>query len=191
MATIALYGGSFNPPHAGHMLAAAYVLQAAPVDGLWVLPVFRHALDKALTVGFDDRVQLCRLAFGWLGDGVQVRDDERGGNGRTLDLVRRLHQVHPGHHFRLVLGSDILHERHRWHCFDDLARLAPPLLLRRGGFDVPDDCPYDVLPISLPDVRSRDLRTRLAARQSVAGLLPLSVERAIVASGLYLQAASL
>lgn len=185
MATLALYGGSFNPPHIGHVLAATYVLQAAAVDALWVLPVWRHALHKAIEVDFDTRLQLCRCAFAWLGDRVQVRDDERGGSGRTLDLLQGLQARHPQHQFRLVLGSDILAERARWHRFDELARLAPPILLRRGGFVVPQDCPYQVLPIALPDVRSSEIRDQLAVGRSVAGWLPDAVAVAVQRGNLY------
>lgn len=185
MATIAIYGGSFNPPHVGHVLAAAYVLQTAAVDAVWVLPVWRHALDKAISVDFETRLRLCRLGFAVLGDHVAVRDDERGGSGRTLDLVTALQARYPADRFRLILGSDILAERDRWHRFDDLARLAPPILLRRSGFDVPADCPYEVLPVALPDVQSSALRALLAAGQPVAGWLPTAVAHCIAAHGLY------
>ncbi|MBM4342510.1 MAG: nicotinate (nicotinamide) nucleotide adenylyltransferase [Deltaproteobacteria bacterium] len=190
MATIAIFGGSFNPVHAGHVLAATYVAQAAAVDAVWVLPVWRHALDKAIGVDFETRLQLCRIGFAVLGDRVQVRDDERGGTGRTIDLVRDLGLRYPDHAFRLMVGSDILAEVHRWHRFDDLARLAPPLLLLRGGFAVPATCPYQVLPIALPDVRSSELRARLAKGESVAGWVPDAVGCAIRERGLYREAAA-
>ena len=60
---IALYGGSFNPPHAGHLLVTAYVLATCEVDGLWLMPAFRHPFGKELAP-FEDRVEMCRRIAG-------------------------------------------------------------------------------------------------------------------------------
>ena len=63
MPEIALFGGSFDPPHVGHLLAAAYVLATEPVDELWLVPVFEHPLGKKPAAPFEHRVELCeRLA---------------------------------------------------------------------------------------------------------------------------------
>ena len=58
---IALFGGSFNPPHVGHMMAAYYVIATRPVDKLWLMPAYRHPFGKRLAP-FDDRVKMCELA---------------------------------------------------------------------------------------------------------------------------------
>ena len=63
--TIAIFGGSFNPPHVAHVLAAAYVLSTAEIDRLLVVPTFRHPFAKALA-SYEDRVAMCSLAMGWL-----------------------------------------------------------------------------------------------------------------------------
>ena len=62
---VALFGGSFNPPHMGHVLAVAYVLGVGLVDRVLVVPVFEHALGKQL-VPFQHRLEMARRAFGWL-----------------------------------------------------------------------------------------------------------------------------
>ena len=56
MPEIALFGGSFDPPHVGHLLAAAYVLATEPVDELWFVPVLQHPLGKPLLASFEHRV---------------------------------------------------------------------------------------------------------------------------------------
>ena len=58
MPEIALFGGSFDPPHVGHLLAAAYVLATEPVDELWLVPVFEHPLGKKPAAPFEHRVEL-------------------------------------------------------------------------------------------------------------------------------------
>ena len=66
---VALFGGSFNPPHVAHQLAALYVLETAPVDELWFVPAFEHAFGKPLAP-FDDRLAMCELAAAALGPRV-------------------------------------------------------------------------------------------------------------------------
>jgi len=63
---VAIYGGSFNPPHVAHQLAALYVLETQPVDELWFVPCFKHPFEKALE-SFEDRLEMCRRAAAPLG----------------------------------------------------------------------------------------------------------------------------
>ena len=83
--TIAIYGGSFDPPHVAHVLGAAYVLSASGVDALWVLPTAQHAFAKSLSP-FSIRMELARRAFAIFGDRVEVRDYEASidAGGSTL-----------------------------------------------------------------------------------------------------------
>src|SRR5258708_12302536 len=129
MPEIALFGGSFDPPHIGHLLAAAYVLSTEPVDELWLLPVHEHPLGKKMAASFDHRVELCEKAAR---DLKRVRvsraEEELGGEGRTVDLLEHLHAAHPQHRWALVLGADLAAERSQWKRFDridPLARLVP------------------------------------------------------------------
>lgn len=183
--TIALLGGSFNPPHVAHVLAAAYVLSTQPVDALWVLPVDRHRLHKALHATFAQRLEMCRLAFGIL-PGVVVRDDERRNpSGATVDLLDLLQSEYPDTAFRLVIGTDLLAERHRWKDFDRLAQLAPPIILGRAGH-APDPAYADrTVPVVLPEVSSTAVRAALQRGQAVAGWLPREVVRYVAERGLY------
>ncbi len=179
---IALYGGSFDPPHLAHVLAVAGVLSAEDVDGVWVLPVFRHPLTKQPT-SWSQRLALCEAAFGLFGDAVQVRQDEAdlNGTGRTLDLITYLQAAHPDTTFRLMIGSDQLTNRHRWHRFDEVCRLAPPIVLGRP--DHPTPAPFEVA-FELPDMSSTAARTALQ-RGHVPSWLPREVRRRIRADRLY------
>jgi hypothetical protein len=79
MRSVALLGGSFNPPHVGHLLLAQYVLATAPVDELWLLPTFRHAFGKDLAP-YDDRLAMCELVAAELGP-RGAREPARGRAG--------------------------------------------------------------------------------------------------------------
>src|SRR5438445_11763492 len=105
---IALFGGSFDPPHVGHLLAAAYVLATEPVDELWFVPVAGHPLGKPLHAPFEHRAELCELAIADLGlrrARASRVEAELGGEGRTVDLLEHLHRAPPAHRWAPVLGS--------------------------------------------------------------------------------------
>jgi nicotinate-nucleotide adenylyltransferase len=170
-----LFGGTFDPPHVGHVLGVAWLLSALDAD-VWVEPVHRHVLGKA-PLPFPRRTEWCDLAFGIFGPRVTVRADEQrpGASGTTIDLVRHLQQHHPDRRFRLAVGSDILAERHRWVDFPGLIALAPLIVLPRPGFAVPDDVVGLIAPLELPDVSSTELRADWAAGKSLAGRVPAAV----------------
>ncbi|HRE90590.1 MAG TPA: nicotinate-nicotinamide nucleotide adenylyltransferase, partial [Myxococcota bacterium] len=106
---VALYGGSFDPPHNGHVLLATWVLSRAtpPLDALWLLPAAGHAFGKALTP-FQTRVAMLERAFAHLGPKVRVEPIENTlpTPSYTVDTVRALCAQHPGTEFSLIMGSD-------------------------------------------------------------------------------------
>ena len=180
---VALFGGSFNPPHLAHQLAALYVLETAPVDALWFVPAFEHAFGKPL-VPFEDRLAMCQLAASALGPRAEVSDVERaiGGRSLTLRTVRRLMELHPEHAFSLVIGSDLLAEVGGWYGGDELTRTIPFIVVGRpGGRAAGAGAPE----IMMPDVSSTAVRAALAAGRSVDALVPRAVLDYIRRKGLY------
>lgn len=172
--SIAVFGGSFDPPHVSHVMLAAYVLSVGEVDRLLVVPSWQHPLDKRARSSFDHRHRMCELAFELL-KGVDVSriEEELGGRSYTLRTLEELARRHPGTRLRLVMGADILGEVDHWHRFDRVAELAPPLVVGRAGVEVPG-C-WNVLPVELPPISSTAIRERLGRGESVRGLVPSSV----------------
>ena len=124
---VAIYGGSFDPPHLGHVLSVAWALSAADVDAVWIIPTWKHAFDKEHGAAFDQRMSMCELAFDLFQD-VQVSDIERrlGGVSRTLYTLHALESEHPDTVFRLLIGADVLPTTARWHQWDEVVKVAPP-----------------------------------------------------------------
>lgn len=189
---VALFGGSFNPPHVGHVLAVAYVLSTQPIEHVVVVPVFEHALGKRLAP-FEQRVDMARLAFAGL-KGVEVSslEAELGAPSRTLRTIEALERLHPDWRLRLVVGSDILGELAQWHAYDEIERRAPPLVITRAGAKV-----ATALPAMLPEVSSTRVRRLLVARRPDAldpeleASLPRAVREYIDAHDLYRENLSL
>src|SRR5512138_3250061 len=137
MARVALFGGSFNPPHVAHQLVALYVLETQPVDELWFVPTYAHPFGKQL-VAYEHRIAMCELAAAPLGPRVRVSRAEAELAARpgfvashTLDLVDLL--AARGHALRLVVGADILGEAASWYRWDDVIARAPLIVIGRAG----------------------------------------------------------
>jgi nicotinate-nucleotide adenylyltransferase len=180
---VAVFGGSFNPPHVGHVLAVVYALSTAPVDEVLVVPVYQHPFAKHLAP-FEDRLAMLRLALGWLPRvTVSTVEEELGGESRTLRTIEHLAATKPGWSLRLLVGADVLGDVSKWHRWDRIAELAPPLVLLRAGHD-------DLAgagPVLLPRVSSTEIRDALAAGDvdAVRALMPAKVLGHILTTGLY------
>ena len=173
---IALFGGSFDPPHLGHVLCATYALSVAEPDAVWVLPVHQHPWHKPLSP-FAQRLELARLAFAPLSR-VEVRDDEQHNpSGYTWDLLDHLDTLHPGTSWMLIGGSDTARDLPRWHRGGELARRVSIIPVPRRGFDAD--------PAALPEISSSQVRAQLAAGANVDSLVPAKVLRRIVELGAY------
>jgi nicotinate-nucleotide adenylyltransferase len=179
---VAIFGGSFNPPHVAHALACALLLSIEDVDRVLVIPTFRHPFAKALAP-FEDRLAMCELAMGWI-PGVEVSsvEAELGGESRTLHTLEHLTTKHPDWRLRLVIGGDVLAEAHRWYGFDAISAIAPPLVLGRAGVDV-----AGASRTLLPDVSSTQVRALVAAGawDELARLVPRRVLDHVRSRGLY------
>ncbi|HEY6561893.1 MAG TPA: nicotinate-nicotinamide nucleotide adenylyltransferase [Polyangiaceae bacterium] len=183
---VGFFGGSFDPPHVAHVLAVSYVLSVARFDRVLVVPVFDHAL-KVSHAPFAERLQMCRIALGWL-PGALVSDIEHelGHPSFTLRTLETLRARNPDWSLRLVIGSDVLFETHKWHAFAEVSELAPPFVLGRVGAE-------HALGRAgiLPDISSSRVRELLARRDDpevapeLAAVVPSGVLDFIDARGLY------
>jgi nicotinate-nucleotide adenylyltransferase len=179
---IALFGGSFNPPHVAHQMVALYVLETAPVDQVWFVPCWKHPFHKPLAP-FDNRLRMCELACKGLGTRARVTEIERtiGGPSRTLITVRRLRKLHPNHNFSLIIGSDLADEVPSWYRSADLQALVPFIVIGRRAAKYA----ADYSPITMPEVSSTEVRNLLRAGKSPEGLVPRAVLDYIYRHGLY------
>jgi len=192
MSRVALFGGSFNPPHVAHQMVALYVLETQPVDELWFVPTYSHPFGKAL-VDYEHRIAMCEIAAAPLGPRVQVSRAEAELAARpgfvashTLDLVD--HAIAAGHAPRLVIGADILHEAAKWHRWDDVVARAPLIVVGRGGHAPPPGAAARAVraPVTMPEISATHIRDLLARGDSgVAGLVPRDVLRYIAHHHLY------
>ena len=165
---VAVYGGSFDPPHVAHQLAIELVMSCGKVDRVLIVPVYEHAFQKSLAA-FEHRVRMCELAMLDSGHAeVSSIESRLKHPNYTLDTLRALLAEHPDYELRLVVGADVLRDVAKWHKFDEVKRLAPVLPLGRAGVAC-----ADAPPARLPDVSSSQIRRWLRGRPAASVSEPL------------------
>jgi nicotinate-nucleotide adenylyltransferase len=181
---IGVLGGSFDPPHCGHVLLAAYALAVAPIDGVLIVPAFAHPFGKRMAP-FPQRLAMASLAFATLDPARTVVCDvesELNPPSYTWRTLERLSERLPGAQLRLLVGSDIVRDTAKWARFDRVEALAPLFVIGRGGHDA---LAAESAPLELPEVSSTEVRRRLRAGASVHGLVPTAVAEHVAREGLY------
>lgn len=173
---VALFGGSFDPPHLGHVLASCYARVVAQVDEVWILPVAKHAYGKPLSP-WEQRWRLCEAAFTSL-PFIRLCDDERrNAGGYTIDLIEHLRRQHPQHQWLLVGGTDTARDLPNWHRGAELITMIGIIPVPRRG--------YDDHPAALPQISSSLVRERAGRQEDIADLVPPSVAELISREGWY------
>ncbi|MBQ3257373.1 MAG: nicotinate (nicotinamide) nucleotide adenylyltransferase [Oscillospiraceae bacterium] len=132
---IALFGGSFNPPHLGHVEAARSVVSMVQPDRLLIMPtcVSPHKIMAEDTPSPDVRKQLCELAFGEI-EQAEVSDLEmrREGKSYTADTLAQLKELYPEDTLVLIMGTDMILSLETWYRPETIMELAEIAVLLRG-----------------------------------------------------------
>lgn len=138
MANIGIYGGSFNPPHKGHILAAVQCKRALGLDRVLVIPAAVPP-HKQLSDGSPDaatRLAMTELAVSGL-DGFEVSDMElrRAGPSYTADTLRELTARYPGDTLYLMMGTDMFLSFAEWRAPEQIAQMAKLVCFARSAVD--------------------------------------------------------
>ena len=196
-ARVGVFGGSFDPPHVGHLLAASDAADALALDRVLFVPAAQQPL-KADRRQAPAAVRLAMVEALVDGDprfGVERAEIERGGLSYTVDTLASLAARWPGGELVLLAGADVLATFARWREPQRIRQLATLVVLTRGdaagaagdpgaGPDLPGGPPV-FLPTRRVDVSSTEVRARVAAGRPVRGFVPDAVAAIIRGTGLY------
>lgn len=184
---LGVYGGAFDPPHLGHLVAASDACDVLRLDRLLWIPSAVHPL-KAVRTAAALRLEMVRAAIA--GDPRFGADDlelRRTGPSYTVDTLRELRAREPRATLVFLTGADNLADLPRWREPDEIARLATLAVVSRAGETVPAGGPYPAVavPVTRVDVSSTEVRRRVAAGQSIRYLVPEAVRAVIERERLY------
>ena len=199
MGVIGVFGGTFDPPHLGHLAAAQEAIDVAGLDRVLFVPSQQNPLKQAIVSSSTEH----RLAMTVLAIGDDARfelsraDVGREGPSYTVDLLQRLKdELGPGQDLAFIAGMDVLHELHRWRDPLRLLDLARLLIVQRPGQETlrPEEVDQRVpgasrrISIILTPgvaISASELRERVAAGRPIRYLVPDAVAAYIHEHGLY------
>ncbi|WP_176014329.1 nicotinate (nicotinamide) nucleotide adenylyltransferase [Victivallis sp. Marseille-Q1083] len=198
---IAFFGGTFDPPHCGHLQLAAAVLAGDFTDRVWLVPAYAppHKQGQAVS-SYEDRLAMLQLATAGQRD-VAVSDFERQvrlSPSFTLEILDRLRQRQPQDRFQLLIGSDSLQMLHSWHRAAELVREFEIIVYPRSGA-LPDRAELsahwpsetvDRLAASIKKlpffrISSTEIRKKVANGEKVSNFIPEAVAKYIEEKKLY------
>ncbi len=189
---VGIFGGTFNPPHIGHLLIAEWMLGEFELNRvLWIPAAQSPFKANRETVDPAHRMEMVRCAVQG-NPSFDVSDCEirRGGTSYTIDTVRHLSESRPSDEFFLLMGSDSLQGFPRWKDARAIAELVDLLVFKRPGDPDPPIPEYAADKVRfaeapLIEISSTRIRERCRARQSVRYLVADAVRVYIEARGLY------
>ena len=201
MAELGILGGTFNPPHVGHLVMVQEALDQLGLERVVLMPVAAPPHKEALAdPGADVRLELCELATaGMPRVGVSGLEIERGGASYTVDTLRALHERVPEHALTFIVGGDMAHSLPSWREPEAVLALARLAVAERDGLRR-EDIAQRLDPLhsgdrvaffDMPrlDLSSSAIRERVATGRSIRFLVPDPVIEAIQSRSLYRQAA--
>ncbi|MFM8982221.1 MAG: nicotinate-nucleotide adenylyltransferase [Spartobacteria bacterium] len=181
---IGLFGGSFDPIHHGHLILARDAMEQLGLAKVIFIPanISPHKLDHPPAPAAARCEMVAAAIAGEPRFEMDTCEVEREGVSFAVDTVRRMIERHPATDFFYFIGEDNLAALHTWKEIEELRRLAPFVVLARGG--TPTETEFPVVTRHI-DISSTDIRKRIAAGLPVRYLLPDTTCEIIQRLGLY------
>jgi nicotinate-nucleotide adenylyltransferase len=189
---IGLFGGTFDPPHTGHLIVAQDALIRLGLDRLIFIPAATppHKQDREITPA---AIRLAMLRAATAEDPRFEVDDlelRRGGPSYTVDTLRTYLTAQPDAELFLIVGADQYEEMHTWHEANEVRRLARLAVLSRAGCEAQQAKErVAAVPVTRIDISATDIRKRIRAHEPIRYLVPVAVEELITRHRLYRSAA--
>jgi nicotinate-nucleotide adenylyltransferase len=178
---IGVFGGTFDPPHVGHLVTAVNVRHSLGLERVLLVVANRPWQKVGMRPISDalDRLALVEAAVRGV-EGLEASSIEidRGGDSYTADTLAELHALHPGSELLLVLGADAVAGLGTWERADEVRDLASLVVVDRPGAPtatVPDGWRGTRVEVPRLEISSTDLRERVADGRPLEFLLPPAV----------------
>ena len=193
---ILLYGGSFDPPHNGHLNNLRAAADRVRPDKIVVMPAGTSPFKEGTNASGALRLEMCRCFAALEVSGWEVAQAAAGSRNYTVLTLEMLARENPGAILYLAIGSDMLLSFEGWHRWQDILRIARVVVTSRDIGDAPalhakakqlDPSGGRILfaPVQALPMSSSQLRARLAAGEECEAELPEEVRSVIRREGLY------
>lgn len=194
---IGVYGGSFNPPHNGHLYLATEVSKRLGLDKVIIIPSnISPQKDNNGNIDPMHRINMCKEVFSHSLFEISSLEIDRGGKSYTVDTLTALKELYPESDLYLFMGSDMLLSFHSWYRYSDILKMCTICAISREdekNADVLENYAetvlsdgkvliFDVAPI---EVSSSLVRENIRNGKSCIGLISEKTEKYIKENNLY------
>ena len=186
---IALYFGSFNPVHVGHLIIANTIISSIELDQLWFVVSPQNPLKPQVALLNEyHRKHLIDLSI----DGERkLKTSNVEFNlpkpSYTIDTLTYLTEKHPSHNYSIVMGSDSYSNLDKWKNYELLIKSYRLIIYRRTGYEVPANLPGNIYAVDAPllEISSTHIRELVRNNKSIKFLVPDVVKEEIERSHYY------
>ncbi len=191
---VGIFGGTFNPPHIGHLIVAEFIREEFELDKIIFVPCasppHKQNLDYlSQLVEPEHRFEMVKIAIKG-NPFFEVSDIEikRGGISYTIDTINQMLERFPSYNFYLLLGVDQFRDFHLWRKPDEIVKKVQLIVFNRPGFVIFESrfSPFaKFATIPNVDISASTIRFRIKSGKSIKYLVPPEVEEYIYQNGLY------
>lgn len=187
MKKVGILGGTFDPPHFGHLLIANEVLSTLQLDEIWFMPNQEPPhKKKSESIKNEERLQMLELAVeGNAAFKVETIELHRQGPSYTVDTMKMINAQYLDHQFFFIIGADMIEYLPKWHKIDELIKLVQFVGVERPSYSRQTDYPVLYVDVPAMDVSSSMIRDRVRNGRTVRYLLPDMVINYIKEKHLY------
>ncbi|NHN30982.1 nicotinate-nucleotide adenylyltransferase [Paenibacillus agricola] len=191
---VGIMGGTFDPVHIGHLVAAQHACEQANLDEVWFMPthVPPHKVEAPKATPEQRWAMVCRAVEEHSHFRPFDMELKKGGVSYSIDTVNELLLQYPTYHFAYIIGADMVQYLPKWFKIDELVQKISFIGLQRPGYIwdmelLPEAIRKAVLPVQMPliELSSSLIRKRLAEGKSVRYLVPDRVNEYMVVNGIY------
>ena len=186
MKKIAILGGTFNPPHLGHLIIASEVQAQLNFDEIWFMPN-QEPPHKESTIGVNSaqRLEMVRRA---VSDNplfkIQTIELERTGRSYTFDTMKLLTEKYDAD-FHFIIGADMIEYLPKWSKIEELVKLVTFVGVNRPDYDKQSTYPIILMDVPNIEISSCMIREKVKMGKSIRYFVPKTVMEYIEENGLY------
>ncbi|MFB4166541.1 nicotinate-nucleotide adenylyltransferase [Virgibacillus sp. JSM 102003] len=186
MKSIGILGGTFDPPHLGHLIIAEEVRMALKLDEVWFIPSQEPPHKEKAYIGAPHRVEMVNRAIdsnpSFKLNTIEV---SRSGKSFTFDTMKLLTNENPDVKFYFIIGADMVEYLPKWNHINDLVDMVKFVGVKRQGYKLNSKFPIIEVDIPLIEISSTNIKERLNNNMTIKYMVPEAVENYIKGKQLY------
>ena len=186
MRRVGILGGTFDPPHIGHLIIAETVRTTLDLEEIWFMPLNEPPHKTKAMVDGQDRIGMLESAIE-NNPYFKINDIEMGrlGKSYTFDTMKELKDKHPDIEFYFIIGADMVEYLPSWNNIEELIKFVKFVGVNREGFHLESSFPVITVDMPTIDISSTMIRNLLRNNKSIQYLIPESVYTYIKENRLY------